>query len=164
ALAATMSGLWGVYSGFELCEGTPVPGKEEYLDSEKYELRVWDWDRPGNIRAEIAQLNRIRRANPALQSHRGIEFLPCHNPNVLFYSKSTPQRDNVLLIAVSLDPHHAQSAQVELPLWDLGLPDHGTIYVEDLLREMRFEWHGKHHELHLHPAAPYGIWRVRTRP
>src|SRR5690606_18895288 len=109
ALAATMSGLWGVYSGFELCEGRPVPGKEEYLDSEKYEIRAWDLDRPCIIRAEFAQLNRIRRANPALHTHRGIEFLPCHNPNVLFYTKSTPQRDNVLLIAVSLDPHISQS-------------------------------------------------------
>lgn len=164
ALAATMSGLWGVYSGFELCEGTPVPGKEEYLDSEKYEIRAWDWDRPGNIRAEIAQLNRIRRGNPALHSHRGIEFLPCSNPNVLFYSKSTPQRDNVLLIAVSLDPHNPQSAPVELPLWQFDLPDHGTLHVEDLVHEARFEWHGKNHVLHLHPGAPYGIWRVRRNP
>ena len=164
ALAATMSGLWGVYSGFELCEGTPVSGKEEYLDSEKYEIRAWDWDRPGNIRAEITQLNRIRRGNPALHSHRNIEFLPCQNQNVLFYSKATPQRDNVLLIAISLDPRNAQSAAVELPLWQFDLPDHGTLYVEDLLHETRFQWHGKNQVLHLNPGAPYGIWRVRRNP
>ena len=68
-MAATLSGLWGVYNGFELCEGAPLPGREEYLDSEKYQIRVWDWDRPGNIVPEITALNRIRRANPALRTH-----------------------------------------------------------------------------------------------
>ncbi len=75
ALASTMSGLWGVYNGFELCEGAPLPGKEEYLDSEKYEIRAWDWNRPGNIVAEVTQLNHIRRRNPALQTHLGIKFI-----------------------------------------------------------------------------------------
>lgn len=164
ALATTMSGLWGMYNGFELCEGAPVPGKEEYLDSEKYEIRCWDWDRPGNICAEITQLNQIRRNNPALHSHRGIEFLPSANEHVLFYSKATPQRDNVLLIAVSLDPQHAQDAPIELPLWRFGLPDDAGLYVEDLLREQRYMWQGKHHVLHLHPGSPYGIWRVRAQP
>ena len=76
ALAATLSGLWGVYNGFELCEGTPVPGREEYLDSEKYQIRAWDWDRPGNIVSEITTLNRIRRLNPALRTHLDTVFLP----------------------------------------------------------------------------------------
>lgn len=163
ALATTLSGLWGMYNGFELCEGTPVLGKEEYLDSEKYEIRAWDWDRPGNIRAEIRQLNRIRRSNPALHSHRGIEFLPSSNEQVLFYSKSTPQRDNVLLIAVSLDPHSAQQTDVELPLWRFGLPDDGELRMEDLLHESRYTWRGKYQVLHLHPGAPYGVWRVSAQ-
>nr|BFE89742.1 hypothetical protein GCM10020185_02780 [Pseudomonas brassicacearum subsp. brassicacearum] len=75
ALATMGSGLWGMYSGFELCESAPVPGKEEYLDSEKYEIRPRDFTAPGNIIAEIAQLNRIRRQNPALHTHLGLKNL-----------------------------------------------------------------------------------------
>ena len=75
ALAATLSGLWGVYSGFEICEAAPLPGREEYLDSEKYEIRPRDYAAPGNIVAEITALNRIRRLNPALQSHLGPALL-----------------------------------------------------------------------------------------
>lgn len=164
ALATTMSGLWGMYNGFELCEATPLPGREEYLDSEKYEIKVWDWDRPGHIRAEIAHLNRLRLENPALHSHRGIRFHPAANEHVLFYSKATRERDNVLLIAVSLDPFHPQSAAIELPLWMLGLPpDDGVLYCEDLLHGHRFTWHGKHHTIHLTPDEPYAIWRVRAQ-
>lgn len=160
ALACTLSGLWGMYNGFEMCEGRPVPGKEEYLDSEKYQLRHWDWDQPGHIRTEIAQLNRIRRHNPALHSPRGIEFLPSEDEQVLFYAKATPQRDNVLLIAVSLDPHIPRQSRVELPLWRFGLPDDGHLPMYDLLRERAFAWHGKHQVLRLDPEQPYGIWRV----
>ncbi len=76
ALAATLSGLWGVYNGFELCEADALPGREEYLNSEKYEIRAWDWARPGNIIDEIRQLNQIRRSNPALHTHLGVRF--CH--------------------------------------------------------------------------------------
>ena len=104
ALAATLSGLWGVYSGFELCEATPLPGREEYLDSEKYQIRAWDWNRPGNIVAEITALNRIRRQNPALQSHLGVTFLPSDNEQVMIYEKATPDRSNVVVVAVNLDP------------------------------------------------------------
>src|SRR5690606_25744966 len=74
ALATTLSGSWGMYNGFELCVSEPVPGKEEYLDSEKYQLRRWDMNAPGNIIQEITRLNRIRRSHPALQSHLGIRF------------------------------------------------------------------------------------------
>ena len=105
ALAATLSGLWGMYSGFELCEAAPLPGREEYLDSEKYELRPRDWTRPGNIIAEIARLNRIRRDNPALWTHLGLRFYHADNDMVLLYGKATPDRGNVVLVAVNLDPH-----------------------------------------------------------
>ncbi len=89
ALATTLSGLWGMYSGFELCESAPIPGKEEYLDSEKYELRPRDWNAPGNITAEITRLNRIRRENPALHTHLGITFYNCTNSNIIYFGKST---------------------------------------------------------------------------
>jgi starch synthase (maltosyl-transferring) len=161
ALAATLSGLWGVYNGFELCEGTPLrPGREEYLDSEKYQIRVWDYDRPGNIVAEIAQLNRIRKANAALHSHLGIEFLPCDNDQVVYFRKFAPD-GNFLLIAISLDPQNIQDTTIELPLWRFGIGDYGSLAAEDLMRGTTFVWHGKYQPVRLNPSEqPFCIWRV----
>src|SRR6202012_5652818 len=143
ALATTLSGLWGMYNGFELCEATPVSGREEYLNSEKYEIKAWDYHRPGNIVAEIAQLNRIRRANAALHSHLNVEFLPCDNPNVVYFRKFASDGNN-LLVAISVDPFSIQDAAIELPLWRFGLPDHGRLAAEDLTRDQKFVWQGKY--------------------
>jgi starch synthase (maltosyl-transferring) len=169
ALATTLSGLWGMYSGFELCEGTPVPGKEEYLDSEKYEIRAWDWQRPGNIIDEITHLNRIRRENPALQSHLGVHFLPCSSEHILFFLKTTrplePEQtvgDSAVLVAIVLDPAHAHEGRIELPFRELGLSDGGTLDAVDLLTGARIAWHGRFQQLRLDPFVnPYAIWRVR---
>ena len=106
-LAATLSTVYGIYNGFELCEGTPIPGKEEYLDSEKYEIKAWDYDRPGNIRDYITRLNQIRRDNPALQEFTNLRFYNAWNDHILYYGKMTAAKDNIVLIAVNLDPHHA---------------------------------------------------------
>ncbi len=160
ALAGTLSGLFGVYCGFELCEAAAVPGKEEYLDSEKYQLRAWDWQRAGNIVAEITALNRIRRRNPALQTHLGVRFLPAANEKVLFYEKATPDRSNVVLVAVSLDPHLPQEADVELPLWSWRLPDEGALAMDDLLAGTSAVWQGRQHRVRLTPEQPYAIWRA----
>lgn len=161
ALATTLSGLWGMYEGFELCESTALPGKEEYFDSEKYQLRAWDRDRPGNIKAEIARLNAIRRANPALQTHLGLAFHNAFDDAVLWYRKATPDRSNAVLIAVNLDPHHAREASVELPLWEWGLPDHASLEAEELMTGHRFVWQGKMQQIRLDPAGlPFGLWRV----
>src|SRR5215813_8507772 len=108
-LAATLSGSYGIYSGFELCEATPIPGKEEYLDSEKYEIRAWDWNRPGNIRVHITRLNGIRRDNPALHELRNLRFYNAFNDQILLYGKMTPSKDNAILIAANLDPHNVQA-------------------------------------------------------
>ncbi len=161
ALAGTLSGLFGVYCGFELCEAAAVPGREEYLDSEKYQLRAWDWQRPGNIVAEITALNRIRRRNPALQTHLGVRFLPAANDSVLFYEKATPDRSNVVLVAVSLDPHHPQEADIELPLWSWRIPDEGALAMDDLLAGTSAVWQGKYHHVRLTPEQPYAIWRAQ---
>lgn len=164
ALAATLSGLWGVYSGFELCEAAALPGKEEYLDSEKYEIRPRDFAAPGNIVAEITMLNRLRRSHPALQSHLGITFYNAGNDHILVYGKRVPGAEDMVLVAVSLDPHHPQEAGFEIPLWEWKLPDDGTIEVEDLVRGDRFAWHGKNQHLRLDPAAlPFAIWRLSPR-
>jgi starch synthase (maltosyl-transferring) len=161
ALAATLSGLWGVYSGFELCEAAALPGREEYLDSEKYEIRVRDWNAPGNIIAEITRLNEIRRSHRALQSHLGVTFYPALNDNVLYYGKRAPGDRDMILVAISLDPHTAQTASIEIPLWEFGLPDDASLAVEDLMFGARFVWAGKHQTINFDPTRmPFSIWRV----
>ncbi|MGC9269651.1 maltotransferase domain-containing protein [Acidiphilium sp.] len=161
ALASTLSGLWGVYNGFELCEARALPGREEYLDSEKYQISVWDHNRSGNIIAEITALNCIRRQNPALHSHLGISFLPCSNEQVLCYEKSNADRSNVILVAVSLDPFTRQIAEFDLPLWRFGLSDDASLHAADLTRDVTFVWHGKRQSVSLDPhELPYCIWRV----
>jgi starch synthase (maltosyl-transferring) len=161
ALATTLSGLWGMYSGFEVCEAAPLPGREEYLDSEKYEIRVRRRDALGNIVAEIATLNRLRKTNPALQSHLGLRFYNAFNDQVLVYGKALPSHEDMILVAVSLDPHQVQEAVFEIPLWEWRLPDHGSLAVEDLMRGHRFVWTGKLQRVRLDPAGlPFALWRI----
>jgi starch synthase (maltosyl-transferring) len=160
-LAATLSTLYGIYNGFELCEGTPIPGKEEYLDSEKYEIKAWDYDRPGNIRDYVARINRIRRENPALQEFTNLQFYNAWNDSIIYYGKMTAAKDNIILIAVNLDPHDAQAAHFEVPVWELNLPDWGDVEVEDLFTGSKFVWHGKVQHVWLDPNVnPCAIWRI----
>ncbi len=160
-LAATLSTVYGIYNSYELCEGTPIPGKEEYLNSEKYEIKAWDYDRPGNIRDYVARVNQIRRDNPALHEFTNLRFYNAFNDNILYYGKMTAARDNIVLIAVNLDPHHAQAAHFEVPLWELNLPDWAEVEVEDLFSGQRFTWHGKMQHLWLDPNVnPCAIWRI----
>jgi len=162
ALAATLSGLWGMYSGFELLEAEPIPGREEYWNSEKYEIKPRDWSQPGSIIEDIARLNRIRKANPALHSHLGLAFYNAFNDQILYYGKSTPAREEIVLVAVNLDFHAVQECDFEIPLWEWGLPDHGSLDVEDLLADRRFVWTGKIQHLRLDPdEMPFAIWRVQ---
>ncbi|WP_328703015.1 maltotransferase domain-containing protein [Arenibaculum pallidiluteum] len=160
-MATTLSSVYGMYSGFELCEGRPLPGKEEYLDSEKFELKAWDWDRPGNIRGYIARLNAIRRANPALQEYDNLRFYNAWDDNILYYGKMTASKDNFVLVAVNLDPHNPHGAHFEVPLWEFGLPDHARVDVEDLFTGARFSWYGKVQQMWLDPRQnPAAIWRI----
>ena len=160
-LAASLAGNFGVYSGFELCEATPIPGKEEYLNSEKYEIRAWDWDRPGNIREDVARMNMLRQKHPALQEFANIEFYNLWNDNILYYGKRTADKSSFLLFAVNLDPHNGQGGHFEVPLWELGLPDNASIEVEDLVSNYFFTWTGKIQHVHIDPyQRPYFIWRL----
>ncbi len=162
ALAATLSGLFGVYSGFELCEARALPGREEYASSEKYEIRAWDWMAPGNIIAEITRLNQIRRANPALHTHLGVSFHNAFNDQILYFSKATPDLQNVVLVAVSLDPRFPQECDIEVPLWLWGLPDSAAVTVADLMGGGNFTLAGKVQHIRLDPAVmPFLIWRIR---
>ncbi|SER15622.1 alpha-1,4-glucan:maltose-1-phosphate maltosyltransferase [Faunimonas pinastri] len=160
-LAATLGGNYGIYNGFEVLDAEPVPGKEEYLNSEKYEIRAWDWDRPGHIRPDIRLMNKLRRDHPALQSFTNVTFYNAWNDNILFYGKATPGRDDFLLFMVNLDPHNPQGAHFEIPLWEFGLPDEGSIEMEDLVTGERIVWHGKTQHWWLDPnQRPYAIWRL----
>jgi starch synthase (maltosyl-transferring) len=160
ALAATLSGLWGMYAGFELCEATPLAGREEYLDSEKYQLRARRRRAPGDIVEDIALLNRLRRANPELQTHLDITFLPASGEQVLYFAKGPPDADSAVLVAISLAASDVQRSTIEVPLWRWGLADDAAIEVEDLVGGQRFHWHGKQQTIELGPERPYALWRV----
>lgn len=160
ALAATLSGLWGIYSGFELCEAEALPGREEYLDSEKYEIKLRDWSAPGNIIAEITQLNALRKSEPALQTHMGLTFYNAFNPNILYFGKYVEGSQSRILVAISLNPHGPEEADFEIPLWEWGLSDEKALAVQDLLSSAKFVWRGKMQHMQLMPDAPYRIWRI----
>jgi len=159
-LAATLAPTYGIYSGFELCENVPLRrGSEEYLHSEKYEIRVRDWHAPGNIRSDVALLNRIRRENPALHRLDNIRFLPSDYEPVLAYWKSAPGND--LIIVVNTDPHAAHETMVQVPLSELGIGEAEPFWVQDLLTGERYEWRGVRNYVRLDPAHKVGhVFRV----
>lgn len=160
-LAATLGGNYGVYNGFEICEAAAVPGKEEYLDSEKYQLRVWDMDQPGNIQDDIRLINRLRREHSALKNFTSLKFYNAWNDAVLYYAKQDEASGSFVLFHVLLDPNNAQEFDFEIPLWEFGLPDDASIEVQDLLHGNHFTWHGKFQRLNLDPhQRPYAIWRL----
>ncbi len=161
-LAATLSPVWGMYSGFELCENAAVPGKEEYIDSEKYQFKGRDWDAPVNIKAHITALNRIRHENRALHEYRNLRFHRADNEHILFYSKVTKAADNILLIVVNLDPFHKHGAHVHVPLELCGLTASEMFQAHDLLSGERYLWHGPLNYVELDPhLRPAQILRIR---
>jgi starch synthase (maltosyl-transferring) len=161
AMAATLSSVWGMYCGYELCEGTPVkPGKEEYLDSEKYELKAWDLDRPGNIRDYISRLNAIRREHRAFQLYSNLRFFPSENEQVMFYMKRTPDGSSQVLVAVSFDPFQPQESVLHLPLAELGIHPDETYQVHELMTDQRSLWQGPTAHVRLTPEQPAAIWAV----
>jgi starch synthase (maltosyl-transferring) len=161
-LAATLSSVYGIYSGFELCENAALPGREEYLDSEKYQWKERDWDAPGNIKGWITRLNHIRRENRALHLYDNLRFYRTDNDAILCYGKMTPARDNIILVVVNLDPRRSQNSYVHVPLEDLGAMDADTYQVHDLLSDARYIWHGGANYVELNPEVqPAHVFRVR---
>jgi starch synthase (maltosyl-transferring) len=164
-LAATLGASYGIYSGFELYENVPVrPGSEEYLDSEKYQVRVRDWNAPNSLKPLIARVNQIRRSHPALQSDWSLRFCQTDNPNLIAYVKATPSRDDMLMIVVSLDPHRMQHGFVQAPAWELDTGGDGSFAVEDLLSGARHVWRGEWNYVRLDPDYPTHILRLPGRP
>ena len=163
ALAATLSSVYGIYNGFELCEATPIPGKEEFLNSEKYDYKVWDWDRPGNIKEFITKINAIRRDNPALHELDNLRFYPADDDNILFYGKMTPDRSNMVFICVNLDPFDPHVAELEFPLEQMGLKQGDTFQVEELLTGRKHLWRSAKQGVKLEPEVnPVEIYRLGT--
>ena len=161
-LAATLSSVYGIYSGFELCENEALPGREEYLDSEKYQWKERDWDAPGNIKDWITRVNQIRRENRALHFYDNLRFYRTENDAILCYGKMTPSRDNIILVVVNLDPSRLQSSYVHIPLEEFGPMDADVYQVHDLLSDARYLWHGTRNYVELNPAVqPAHIFRVR---
>ena len=161
ALAATLSPTYGIYNGFELCESTPIPGREEYLHSEKYQYKVWDWDRPGHIKDDIAILNHFRRANPALQELTNLRFIESTDPNILAYFKATADRSNVVIVAVNLDPHGVHAGDIVLPLYDFGLSQEAEFEMSEAFSGMSSTWRGARHYVHLDPHTnPILLFRM----
>ncbi len=151
ALAATLSSAFGMYSGYELLENEALPGREEYKDSEKYEIKVRDWNRPGNIKDYIARLNRIRNENRALQFYDNLRFHNSTDDNILFYSKSSPDRANHVLVAVNLDPFAAHAGRVTVPVEAFGLASDESYPLRELITGKTWTWKGRENTVHLDP-------------
>ena len=161
-LAATLSPLYGIYSGYELCENEALPGREEYLDSEKYQFKERDWNAPGNIKDWISRLNKIRKQNRALQLYTNLRFHNADNEAVLFYSKMTAARDNIILVLVNLDPFRKQNSFVYVPVEQFGQMESDQYRVQDLLSGTSYTWRGQRNYVELDPPVqPAHIFLVR---
>ncbi|MEU6511445.1 DUF3459 domain-containing protein, partial [Streptomyces sp. NPDC046942] len=162
-LAATLSPTWGIYSGYELCENTPLKeGAEEYLDSEKYQLRPRDWaaaEHEGrSIAPLITRLNTIRRNHPALRQLRDLHFHHADQDAVIAYSKRSGS--NTVLVVANLDPHHTQEATVSLDMPRLGLDWHESVPVRDELTGETYYW-GRTNYVRLEPGLrPAHVFHV----
>jgi starch synthase (maltosyl-transferring) len=162
-LAATLSPIYGIYSGYELCENVPVkPGSEEYLDSEKYEIRVRDWNAAGNIKQDVSRLNRIRAENAALHELGNLEMVKSDFDGIFAYRKYAP--GNELLVVVNLDPHRAHESMIEVPIAAMGIEADEPYEVNDLLTGARYTWRGSRNYVKLDPSERVAhLFRVTRR-
>jgi starch synthase (maltosyl-transferring) len=165
-LAATLGANYGIYGpAFELAENTAKEAhSEEYLDSEKYQIRSWDIERSDSLKSFIARVNRIRRENPALQKDRNLTFHPVNNEQLIAYSKHTDDLSNIILMVVNLDPHHTHSGWLEFSPETLGLDPQQSFQVHDLLSDARYLWQGLRNFVELNPQiVPAHIFIVRRK-
>lgn len=161
-LAATLSSNYGIYGpAFEVTEAQARPGTEEYLYSEKYEIKAWDRHRPDSLREIVSRINHVRRHNPALQTTRNLRFFECDNEYLLCYGKTTSDLSNFILVVVNLDPFHAQSGWVHLPLEDLNIKPGQQFLVSDFLSGDKYFWQGHRNYVELNPhILPAHIFKV----
>jgi starch synthase (maltosyl-transferring) len=164
-LAATLAASYGIYGpAFELCEGRAVrEGSEEYLDSEKYQIRVWDINNPNSLRDLITHMNRIRHGSPALQRNSGLKFHPIDNPQMIAYSKECDDPADMIFVVVNLDPRNRQAGWVNVDVSALHLGSEESYQVHDLLTDARYVWHGSRNFVDLNPALlPAHVFRVHS--
>ncbi|MEO8740471.1 MAG: alpha-1,4-glucan--maltose-1-phosphate maltosyltransferase [Casimicrobiaceae bacterium] len=165
-LAATLSANYGIYGpAFELLENVPrAPGAEENIDSEKYQLRHWDLDRPDSLAPFIARVNSARNDNPALQRDAGLAFVPTDNDMLICYVRTDADKSDVILVVVNLDPRHTQSGWISLDLGAIGVDPDRPFQVHDLLTDARYDWSGPHNFVMLDPSrVPAHIFQLRRR-
>ncbi len=164
-LAATLAASYGMYGpAYELREHLPRgPSSEEYLDSEKYQLRTWDWQRADSLRPFIARVNAARHANPALQADHSLRFLDIDNDQLIAYAKASPDGRNVVVTVVSLDPYNTQAGWLELDPQSIDVAPGHPFQMHDMLTDQRFIWQGGRHFVMLHPPLPAHILVVRRR-
>jgi starch synthase (maltosyl-transferring) len=163
-LAATMGANYGIYGpAFELCEGRAVrEGSEEYLDSEKYQIRIWDIHNPNSLRDLITHMNSIRRSSPALQRSQGLKFHDVDNEQLVAYSKVSDDGSDMLLIVANLDPHNTHQGWINVALNEFRLGSDESYQVHDLLTDVRYVWHGSRNYVQLNPTVlPAHVFRVR---
>jgi starch synthase (maltosyl-transferring) len=156
---------YGIYGpAYELCVDQAVEGREEYLNSEKYEIKQWDWNARGNIRGVVERVNRIRRQNPALQSIRNIKLYPIDNEAMLCYGKMTPDGSNIIVTVVNIDPHRRQAGCMRLPLDRMGIDQNRPFLAHDLMTDDKYIWQGETNYIELDPhVMPGHILHVRKR-
>ena len=161
-LAAAMSPTYGIYNGFELCENRPLKaGSEEYLDSEKYQIKAWDLERPGNIRNAVARINAIRKENQALRFPDNIAILESTCPHIIAFAKVLPENDNRLIVIVNLDPHNTREGTVGVPESIAGNINYSAYAVRDLLSDEQYLWHGYWNYVRLDPQSrPAHVLRI----
>ncbi|HSL24304.1 MAG TPA: maltotransferase domain-containing protein [Vicinamibacterales bacterium] len=156
-LAATLGASYGIYSGFEVCEGRAVrEGSEEYLDSEKYQFRYWDWNQPGNLRALITRVNTIRREHASLQADWGLRFRQTDNDHLLCYSKQSSDGADAVLVVVNLDPFYMQHGWIRVPLAELGIAPGRGFEAHDLLSGETYYWRDEWNYVRLDPQVRPG--------
>ena len=160
-LAATLSPSYGILNGYELCENDGIPGREEYNNSEKYEIRQRDWNAWGNIKDLIAQINWIRGENYALQLYENLRFYGSENENIMFYGKMTEDKSNMIFVALSLDAYHGQAGHIYFPTDEMNVAPGGRFWVEELMSGREFEVRGSEFWVNLYPAGnQVEIYRV----
>jgi starch synthase (maltosyl-transferring) len=165
-LAATLGASYGIYGpAFELCENVPIkPGSEEYLNSEKYEIRRWDLDRADSLKNFITRVNQARREYPALQSNESLRIHPVDNEQLMAYTKESREGSNTILVVVNLDAHYTQSGWVTLPLAALGLDQDQPYQVHDQLTDARYIWRGPTNYVELNPhSIPAHVFVIRRK-
>jgi starch synthase (maltosyl-transferring) len=160
-MAATLSSNTGVYGPvYEMMVSDAVPGREEYMDSEKYAVRHWDWNFENKITVLMAKINRARHDFLALQQTNNIVFCGVDNPQLMAYLKWDDAQTNWVLCVVSFDPYYTQKGTVDVPLHLIGLEGHAHYRVHDVITQNTYDWQGTHNYVEIHPVLPFHLFHL----